>query len=56
LAIDLNAPTRMRVAVTGLQDVHWLAVEPSSRRIAMVDSSGAILVFDANKGLVTRCH
>ena len=56
LAIDLSSPTHMRVAVTGLQNVRSLAVEPSSRRIAMGDGSGGILVFDANKGLVTRCH
>jgi hypothetical protein len=54
LAIDLAAPTRMRVAVTGLENVQLLALEPSSRRIVMGDRSG-LLIFDVDGGRVTRC-
>jgi hypothetical protein len=44
----------MRVAVTGLENVQLLALEPSSRRIVMGDRSG-LLIFDVDGGRVTRC-
>ena len=56
LAIDLGAPARQRVALNGLQGIRSMAVEPSSRRIAIVDGDRDILVFDVDKGRVVHCH
>jgi hypothetical protein len=60
LAIDLGAPpgapTRPRVAVTGLQGIRSMVVEPSSRRIAIFDGDKDILVFDVDKGRLARCR
>jgi hypothetical protein len=33
-----------------------MAVEPSSRRIAIVDGDQDILVFDIDTGQLARCH
>jgi len=56
MAIDLGAPARPRIAVTGLHGIRSMAVEPSSRRIAIVDGDQDILVFDIDKGQLARCH
>jgi len=54
LAMDLAAPTRMRVAVTGLENLRAVWVEPSSRRLVLLDLN-SVLVFDAGNGRITRC-